>query len=163
MGALDAEGIFIYDDTEPVSPLDDYINLLANSTSATVADIRAAIAAITALVDSNWTNITTFGTGWTATVNHQPRVRKVGERVDIAGAVTLGATGAYTDILTIPAGFRLAGAFTNYFVGASVSSGGVGHQLFLSSTHKLQVPTGYRTGTMASGTVLPLDGSWYTN
>lgn len=164
MGTINGQGVYEYDDDEPFAPLSDYQNLQAAALTAALAAVRAQIAAITSLVDSSWVPITTFGTGWTATVGHQPRLRKIGARVDIVGAVTAGTGAAYADILTIPAGFRLAGAYANYFVGASVSSQAQVHELFIDSTsHKIAVPSTYRVGAITSGGVLPLHGTWYTN
>lgn len=162
MGTINAQGVYEYDDTEDFSPLKDYSNLQAAALTAALAAVRAEIAAIDSLVDSDWVNITTFGAGWAATAGHQPRVRKIGDRVDIAGAVTR-TTGAYTDILTIPPGFRLAGAHTNYFIGAAVTSTAIVLELFLNTTHKLTVPAGYGTGAIGNPMVVPLVGSWYTD
>jgi hypothetical protein len=171
MGALDAEGIYIYDDTEDVSPLNDYLNLGQNATSAAFAAVRGEIAAIDSLVDSDWTVIGSgagtgsIGTGWVATVGHPPRLRKIGARVDIVGALTLDTvSGSYTNMLTIPVGFRLLGAYPDYFVGASVSSAGDLHQLFINgTTHQIQVPDGYRTSVVSVGDHIPLVGCWYVD
>jgi hypothetical protein len=171
MGDLDAQGIYSYDDTEDVSPLMDYMNLGQSATSAAVAAVRGEIAAIDSLVDSDWLVIGSgpgtgaFGTGWTATVDHPPRLRKLGSRVDIAGALTLGPGALYTHMLTIPEGFRLIGAYTNYFIGASISADGIGHDLFLDAVdHFITVPEdGYRTGVALAGDHIPLHGFWYVD
>lgn len=166
---IDSQGIYQYDDTENWSPQDDYQNLLAASVSATVAAVRGEIAAIDSLVDSDWTVIGSgagtgsIGSGWVATVGHPPRLRKIGARVDIVGAVTLSTvSGSYSNMLTIPVGFRLLGAYPDYFVGASVSSAGDVHQLFINgTTHQIQVPDGYRTSVVSVGDHVPLTGCWY--
>lgn len=164
---IDSQGIYQYDDTEMWSPQDDYQNLLAASTSATIAAVRAEIAAIDSLVDSDWTVIPSgsIGTGWVATTGHPPRLRKIGARVDIVGAVTLSTlSGAYSNILTVPVGFRLLGAYPDYFIGASVSSAGDVHELFINgTTHRIEVPDGYRTSIISVGEHLPLTGCWYVD
>lgn len=116
------------------------------------------------LEDSGYVTLTTFGTGWAATAGHAPRIRKIGSQVFLYGAVTLGSGGLYANILTIPAGYRLGGAYANWFVNAAVASNGSPHELFLSGVdHRLSVPSTYRGTGMASGDVLPLTGSWFVN
>jgi hypothetical protein len=171
---IDAEGIYQYDNTEPaVSPLDDFLNLGMQSVSTTAAAIRAEIAAIDALVDSDWVPIAgstggAIGAGWSPLANHTPRVRAVGDRVDIAGALQLTGAGQFTDLLTIPEGFRLAGAYTQYFIGPTLgnnlaATNAIVLELFLSTAHKLLVPVNYRTGSLVANAVVPLTGSWYRN
>jgi hypothetical protein len=165
MGALDAQGVYQYDDTEQASPLDDYMNLGQASISAQLAAIRAQIAG-SSLSDSGWRVLAAgeLGTGWTATAGHAPRLRRIGNRVDLFGAVTLGATGGILFLLTVPEGFRTVGAYGQTFVGSVVTSGGVAMQLYLDgSSHRLQVPGTYRAGTMTSGQILPLQASWWAN
>lgn len=165
MGALNGEGIFEYDGTETGAPGASFMNLLADSITDVATDIRADITALDLLADSGWTTISTFGTGWSATAGHTPRVRKIGNLVKMVGAVTRsGTSGAASDILTIPTGFRLAGAYTLQFIGCVVTSGGTVHELFINTTaHKLQVPSGYSDASLGSGIVLPLDGEWFTD
>lgn len=165
MGALNTEGIFEYDGTELGAPGASFMNLLADSVTDTVTDIRADIAGLDILTDSNWTGLTTLGSGWTATSGHAPRIRRVGDRVDIFGAVTrTSTTGSVSDLLTIPVGYRPAGAYINTFVGTVVSSGGQVVQLLVSgSSHLLSIPPGYSSATLGSGVVVPLLGSWYVN
>ena len=167
MGAPDAQGIFIYDDTEDWSPQDEYQNLLADSVSATIADVRAEIAAIDSLVDSNWVNVTTLGTGVTIPTpasNYQPRVRKVGNRVDLAGAVVVGAGWSAAHLVTIPLGYRLTGTYVSQFISPIVTSGGKSAMLFLDAANsRIQVPTGYVSAAIPNGELIPLVGSWYIN
>lgn len=174
MGSINSQGVYEYDDTEMWAPQDDYQNLQAAALTAALADIRAEIAALGTLVDSDWVTIAgstggALGTGWSATTGHPPRVRKVGDRVDIAGAVTLTGSGTFADLLTMPEGFRLVGAYVNYFIGSVVAttgepSSGVNVDLLLSgTTHKVSVPDGYRDGALTTGDVVPLIGSYYIN
>lgn len=117
-----------------------------------------------ATADGGWTTISTLGSGWTATPGHPPRIRRVGDRVEIAGAVMTNVGANYANILTIPVGFRLGGAYTNYFVGGVVTSDGSAHQLFLNGTnHRIQVPDGYYGAPVVPGDHLPLCGSWFVN
>lgn len=114
------------------------------------------------LNDTGWVNIGTFGSGWSAVAGHTPRVRRFGNRVMIAGAVqrTL-ASGALADILTIPDGFDYTGSL-NFFIGAVVTSGGQGAQLYFSSgaKTKLAIASTYVTASIGSGIILPLTGDW---
>jgi hypothetical protein len=166
---IDSEGIYQYDDSEDFSPLFEYLNLLANSTSATAAAIRAELAALDNLVDSNWVNITTFGTGWAPVLNYTPRVRKIGNRVDIAGMVSVTSLSAtLDDVLTFPVGFRPIGAHPNQWVGPFHSSGGMWGMYQTVSTagatqYKLTAPGSYRTGPSAVGDRFPLSGGFWVD
>ena len=115
---------------------------------------------IVSTVDTGWTPITTFGTGWSATAGHQPRVRRVGDRVDLTGAVTRGSGASGGDLMTIPVGFRMTGAYTLNFLSASVSSGNKRVQPMLDAGHKIQLAYGEVTAT---GEAIPLNGFWYVN
>lgn len=165
MGAPDSQGIYQYDDTEDFAPLQDYLNLGMESVSATVADIRAEISDLELLVDSDWVHITEFSTGWTGTAGHPPRVRKVGDRVDLFGAVTIAAEASGSTILMLPEGYIPAGAYTNQFIGSGVSSDGVGYTLYTSSStpRVLEIRPGYSTGSFGVGAAVPLLGSWYVS
>lgn len=102
--------------------------------------------------------ISTFGTGWGATSGHTPTVHREGNRVHLVGAVTLSSGGQYSNILTIPVGFRPLSTATT-FIGTNVTSGGAVIQL-ASSTNLIVSPNTYRLGSMANGDVLPLVATW---
>ncbi|AYN57874.1 virion structural protein [Arthrobacter phage Faja] len=102
--------------------------------------------------------VTSFSTGWSATAGYAPKVYRQGNRVFLEGAVTLGSGADWSSILTIPAGFRPS---ANAFLGANVSStGAAAVELTIGSTGVIGSPDTYRTGSLASGNVLPVKGSW---
>jgi len=109
--------------------------------------------------DSGTVNISTFGTGWSATPVHAPRVRRMGKRVDIMGAVTIAVGGSWDHLLTVPVGYRPPGLiFLGHFRATSNRAEG---QLLLSSTGILSVPASFRSGSLDASDVVPLTGSWY--
>lgn len=56
MGAIDANGIWIYTEDDPAAPFSDTLNLLAESTSDEIANDRARLTALEAQGDaSSWT------------------------------------------------------------------------------------------------------------
>lgn len=104
-----------------------------------------------------WTNVTSLGSGWTATPGYAPQVRRDGLTVFIRGAVTI-TSGSFANMLTVPAGFRPNGS---RWVGQSHgSASGATGMLLIDAGGLLQIPTSYRSGTGASGTAFPLSGSW---
>lgn len=163
MGALDPQGIFKYDDTENWSPQDDYQNLLANSVSTTVADIRAEIADLELLADSGWVPITTLGPGWTAYPGHPPRVRKVGDRVDIAGELAFNAGADTNNMLTLPAGYWPSGTYTATFLGSGVTNKGTAFVYITAAAYpgRIYIPGGHATKNFVAVEAVPLLGSWY--
>jgi len=105
-------------------------------------------------------NVTVFGTGWSITPGggHVPRLHRQGRLVTLHGAVTLGAGGNVSNMLTIPTSFRPPNASTR-FIGGQTSSGGVSYELALSGG-VVSVPSGYLTGNFVVGTAYPLFSSW---
>lgn len=104
-------------------------------------------------------NISTFGPGFSAVDGFTPRVRRVGSRVFLFGAVQrAGATGSGGNLLTVPAGYAPATA-TN--LSAVVVSTGQGVQLQITAAGVLAVT--YGTASLGSGALVPLAGSWYVN
>lgn len=166
MGAIDGQGVYIYDGTELGAPGATFQNLGQNAQSAAFADVRADIAGLQLLVDSSWV-LVSLSAGWTAVGSgHTPRVRKVGNRVDIYGAATKGASGDPANILTIPVGFRLTNStYGNVFLGSVATSGLVTRLLALNVVnHQIALGAGYGTSAaVATGEVIPLIGSWYVN
>lgn len=155
---INAQGIYEWDGDETFP---EWRNDLTASITSTVADINADIAAIAVPADSGWVTVTTFGTGWIALSGYTPRFRKVGDRVDIEGALSrVGTTGLLTNLLTVPVGYR---PLTNTFIGASISAQGRALQLRAITTGVLDVPSGYTIGSIATGEIIPLAGSWYVN
>lgn len=128
----------------------------APSSTLTATDVQAAIEQ--AAFGGAWVPLTSLGPHWSATTGHPPRIRRVGKRVDIAGAVTRGTGGSTGNMLTLPVGYRPP---INIFIGAVVSSQGRVAELFTSQTGILLNPPGYTTGSGTPGEVYPLTGSWY--
>jgi len=160
--ATTPHGIYQYTGLETGAPGKDFMNLLGDSVESAFVAVDAQIAAIEEQTDSGWVLITTIPTGWTATPGHPPRVRRVGDRVDLAGAVTRTTTaGPIGNLCTIPEGFRIAGAYLGTtFISTVVQSNGTPTNLTLTGTSH-QIGTVY--GTLGSGVVVPLVGSWYVN
>lgn len=156
-----AHGIYEYSGAEEGAPGPDWTALLTDSIEDALVQVDADIAGIPTQTDSGWVPITTFGAGWAGTANHTPRVRRVGDRVELAGALTRsGTSGAPTNLLTIPEGFRLAGGYGNYFIGTVTTSAAQACELFLFvGDHRIQIPY----GIIGSGVVVPLNGSWFVN
>jgi len=67
--------------------------------------VNANTTDIAALKPTAWTNLTLLN-GWNSTLNTQtiPQLRKVGDNVQVRGAVSSGTPGSI--IFTFPAGFR---------------------------------------------------------
>lgn len=104
-------------------------------------------------------NVSTFGAGFSAVDGFTPRVRRVGSRVTLFGAVQRsGALGSGGNLLTVPAGFA-PGSATN--LSAVVTSGGQGVQLQITAAGVLAVT--YGTASLGAGALVPLAGTWYVN
>lgn len=98
----------------------------------------------------------TLESGWTATSGYAPRVVRNGGIVTIYGAVT-NAGGAFTAVVTIPAGYRPA---VNTFLPSTHSNQAMNGAGLVSPSGLLTFPVGYFDGALLSGGVVPLVGSW---
>lgn len=105
--ALDANGIWHYTGTEPASPADDLLNLLAGSVSDRVEEIWDLTG-----IDVEWTTLTA-ATGWgVPTLGHLPRASTRGGTSYIepgrfqrnGAAVNIGTT--YVALGNLPAGIN---------------------------------------------------------
>lgn len=104
-------------------------------------------------------DIATFSTGYTAlTGAHKPRVRKIGNLVQLFGAVTSSASST-ANILTVPAAFQPPTAGTR-FIGANIASTGTNVMLALQ-TGIVQVPAGYGTINVTTAQTIPVMGTWW--
>jgi len=104
--------------------------------------------------------VTTFGTGWSATVGFPVTVRRVGAHVWLRGSVTRASGGSGGDVLTIPAGFRKTDGSNSTAEGGVTSSQGYGYTLRISgSTHKLDII--YSSGSGSAGEFIPLVADWF--
>ena len=118
--------------------------------------------------DSGFVELTTFGSGWSATPGYKPWVRRVGNRVEIGGALTRTTTlGALASLVQIPPDFRITNpTYFTKFVGTAVTSTGQAVTLFYNTlnSHYLQVNNTYITNSpLGSGAVVPLSGSWFVD
>ena len=131
------------------------------STSADALTVYDGSGWVSGYGDVGYTNISTFSSFWSATAGYTPRVRRVGKRVDLYGAVTAAAgAGADGGIITIPSGYRPT---DNVFIGPFRSSGGLTGMMVVNSAGLVNAPNAYVTGSLGTGHVVPLVGSWYTD
>jgi hypothetical protein len=93
MGALDSNGIWIYDENEDAAPFSTMLNRLGESVSDAVGPYVGS---------SGWQTLS-VSSGWTVT---EPfRVIKVGALVMLQGLLTSASSGVTQNIVTLPAGF----------------------------------------------------------
>lgn len=115
--------------------------------------------------DIDWTDITIFGTGWSSASGvNRARVRRTGNLVTMMGAIVRsGTTGSGTNMVTIPAGFRIDNSTGSTIVGHSITSTGVGVQLrYSNAANAISLDGSYQIGTtIGSGAIIPLTASWY--
>ena len=131
------------------------VNLL---TKLLPADTMAALDARYASTDTGWVEISTFATGWAAVSADKPRVRRVGNRVDLTGSLTRSA-GELSNLFTIPTGFRLTGPYTTVNVGAGVSSNNIPLQFAINAdVHRFSI-----RGTPANPATVYLQATWYVD
>lgn len=109
IGALDANGIWIYGEDDPASPASDLLNLGQESTSDAVGDAKARLTALEA-PPAAWVN-PALGNSWVTPGAMGSLYQIAAYRLD-AGQVQLrgmiGAGTLSTPIFTLPAGFRPA-------------------------------------------------------
>lgn len=107
-GFIDAQGIYQYGEADDAGPLfSDFLNLLADSTSAAIAADRVRLTAAEALLgDSGWINAT-LGGGWGTSAGLTAKYRRKNGVVYLTGRLSGGAAGT---MFTLPAGFRPAQA-----------------------------------------------------
>lgn len=110
--------------------------------------------------DTGWVPVSTIGSGWTADATNPPRIRRVGDRVDLQGYLNYG-NGSWGNMLTVPSGFRLPANGKADPAGFVISLNGLGIKLALSPT------THVIAGTLHFGsvnpTVVPIFASWYVS
>lgn len=103
-------------------------------------------------------DVATFASGVTAlTGPHKPRLCQNGNQLFLYGAVTFASPAVSTNLLTIPAAFQPPSTNTR-FIGANISSSGIGYMLGLSAGVVGLVA--YNTGSIGYGITLPIVGSW---
>lgn len=100
--------------------------------------------------------ITTFATGWSAVTGYTPTLRRIGNRVDIFGAIArASSSAAITNICTVPTGWE-PGAKTLLPAGID-SAGSQTQTLYINTSGVIQVAYGDIGATAA----VVLTGSYY--
>lgn len=163
MGALDAEGVYRYDETDDASPFSDLLNLLAGSVSTVISGLRNRITSLENPADTGWVPITPANTGNAATSWNAPtggsamQVRKRLGRIQWRGVQRNNsgviAAGTHT-IGTLPVG--MAPPAAHYCFVPGWVSGGAGPspvvEIIVSSTGTIQaVVPGNTTGLRMHG------------
>lgn len=131
MGSLDSRGIWQYDNTDHVTPLATFMNLLATSTSNALA---AAITSLT-IAETPWINLP-LASGVTAVSGYTPQYRKIGHEVFFQGRAQLAGTGSSNISTALAAAYRPVNAFME--LGQFADAGASFRRLFISSTGILQ-------------------------
>jgi len=119
-------------------------------------------------IDTGYVPLTNLGSGWNPTTGYEPWIRRIGNRVDIGGAVTRTTTlGALATIVEVPVGFRITSAtYLRNFISTAVASTKQAVTLFYLSdvSHYLQVNSTYITGPpLGASATVPLMGSWFVD
>ncbi len=147
MGSLDSQGIWQYDNTDHVTPLGTFMNLLATSVSNALA---TAITNLTP-VSTAFVNVSRVNTG---SLTGNVAYAKYGRVVTVQGALTctgnvpsLDST-AGISVGTLPAGFIPAGDFRVPQVGAAENT------FFLNILATGVISLYGYSGTSASGNVM---------
>jgi hypothetical protein len=91
MGSINSEGIYEYDGTDSVTPIQTYSNLLSASVTSALAALRSEIEGT--LDDSGWVNII-LQSGWTGSSGDVPQVRRFGPIVVTRGAANWTGSGS---------------------------------------------------------------------
>lgn len=116
-----ATGVYIYDGTEPDYPMQDTLNLLANSTRAAVAAVRTGDYLMTTI---NPTAFVTLNSGWGWRAGYANVVRRLADRIEFTLAFTKTAGYAHGEYpATIAQSFAPVG--TSEWPLTGVQSGGV--------------------------------------
>ena len=149
-GALDTNGIWIYGEDDPASPVSDLLNLGQDSVSDAVGDLKARVTTIENAASAAWTPYTpslvnlTLGNG-TMTA----RYKRVGTVIHVMGIITWGSTTSMTNpVIGLPV--TASGLVSDraplgiaQFTDASAPSSQLGLARFWSgSTFVLYTPSG---------------------
>lgn len=109
-GAFDTNGIWIYGEDDPASPVSDLLNLGQEATSAAFADDRTRLDALETPDDTGWVGLTSIDAAWDAPSGGSAcQLRQIGNQVRFRGLQRndsgVIAAGTY-NIGTIPTGMR---------------------------------------------------------
>lgn len=160
IGALDANGVWIYGEDDPASPVSDLLNLGMDSVSDAVGDAKARLTALEASLTA-WTTIT-LAAAYTADAGNPPKLRVTDGWCELAGVAVKA-----TDVTSTLENFILAGgapaavlAGSGFDIIAGLSSA----TLPLNGVAKLNPRSdgGIRIlATIAGGRRVTLDGARY--
>src|SRR5665647_1139312 len=132
-GSLDGNGVWIYGEGDPASPVSDLLNLGMDSVSDTVGDAKARLTALETDT-SVWTDVA-FDSGFQSYSGNTIEVRKIGLVVYMRGLLqrTSGSFANSTQYggIIIPDGFRPT--WTTFCVVGSTIGQGASTLVILSS------------------------------
>lgn len=118
------------------------------------------------VTDGGWTLAgSAVSTGWTAgTLADEPKLRRIGSRVELVGRVTRTASGALSNFFAVPAGFQTSGGSGNTPIGLVMdNSGNVAMVFYNNSANVLLFSATWMTGTMSTTAQVVLSASWFVN
>lgn len=110
--ALDANGVWQYEETDSEATASDLLNLGMASVSTRINTLQADIdGKEPELGDTGWVAVP-VGSGYSAYTGYEPQVRRIGSVVHWRGGwddTGLSASANHNDIGTVPGGFRPVG------------------------------------------------------
>lgn len=119
-----------------------------------IDDLRVFTRLAGAPADSGWVTLT-LASGYTAVAGYTLQYRLIGSQVFLRGAAAYNGGGT---IATLPVGARPA---SNSWLGSAHSNdGSFEFTLLVASTGVLSIPATYYNGTVTTGEVLPIFGSF---
>lgn len=100
MGSINSEGIYEYDGTDSVTPIQTWGNLLSASVTSALAALRAEIDEASG--SSGWQTLS-VSSGWT--VDEPLRCIKIGAIVYLQGVISSASSGVTQNVAFVPSGF----------------------------------------------------------
>jgi len=166
-GTLDANGIYLYSEDDPASPVSDLLNLGMDSTSDAVGALRSrvtALEAVPAMADltpaTNWDHYETTGL-WSKAKWVKDRNGIVTLHGLFKCTAALGSTGVPQTLTILPVGARPASGagngsliFTEY---CTFATGGV-TRVDINTVGAVQVQPVTGTNTYAIGSIVTISG-----
>lgn len=161
MGAIDANGVYIYSEDDPASPFSDLLNLGQSAQSVALGDLDARVADLEdAAVRSDITGVSNFsygGSGFT-TVTYVDNGDGV---VHVLG----GRVARTTSPLSLASSFTIATGLpapaTASVIGGGFTSAGVGFTCWVSSGGDLTILSANTGATLAVGASLYVPSGTY--
>jgi hypothetical protein len=143
--ALDANGIWQFEEGDEDATASDLFNRLASSTSARVGDLQTSVnGKEPTQTDSGWEPLTVLG-GYAAQAGFAPRVRRIGKRVTFDGGISNTGVIANTSqpvMINIPAPLRPPRNVYHGTVGHQANNGGRFAVIAASGQIELYAPSG---------------------